>query len=40
MGQVAPGTEFDPNNIAEMFWTAHGDAKDQWQTKYRFEGGR
>lgn len=40
VGQVKPGTDFDPDNISEMFWTAHGDAKDRWQTEYRFEGGR
>ncbi len=38
VGQVKPGTDFDPNNISEMFWTAHGDLKDQWQSEYRFEG--
>jgi hypothetical protein len=40
VGQVKPGTDFDPDKISEMFWTAHGDAKDRWQTEYRFEGGR
>jgi NAD(P)-dependent dehydrogenase (short-subunit alcohol dehydrogenase family) len=38
IGQVAPGTAFDPNNIAELFWTAHISGKDTWQTEYRFEG--
>jgi NAD(P)-dependent dehydrogenase (short-subunit alcohol dehydrogenase family) len=38
VGQVAPGTEFDPNNIAELFWKAHTDSKDAWRTEYRFEG--
>ena len=33
-----PGTDFDPDNIAELFWTAHTDAKDAWQTEYRFTG--
>jgi NAD(P)-dependent dehydrogenase (short-subunit alcohol dehydrogenase family) len=37
-GQVAPGTAFDPNNIAELFWTAHTDGPDQWLAEYRFEG--
>jgi hypothetical protein len=40
VGQVKPGTDFDPDDISEMFWTAHGDAKDRWQTEYRFKGGR
>ena len=37
-GAVKPGTDFDPDNIAELFWTAHTDAKDAWQTEYRFTG--
>ncbi len=36
-GQVKPGTAFDPNNIAELFWTAHTDAREQWLSEYRFE---
>jgi short-subunit dehydrogenase len=38
VGQVAPGTALDPDNIAELFWTAHTSGKDAWQTEYRFEG--
>ena len=37
-GAVKPGTDFDPDNIAELFWTAHTDSKDAWQTEYRFTG--
>ena len=37
-GAVKPGTGFDPDNIAELFWTAHTDSKDDWQTEYRFTG--
>lgn len=37
-GQVVPGTAFDPDNIAELFWTAHADPRDAWQTQYRFTG--
>jgi NAD(P)-dependent dehydrogenase (short-subunit alcohol dehydrogenase family) len=37
-GAVKPGTAFDPDNIAELFWTAHTDSKDDWQTEYRFTG--
>jgi NAD(P)-dependent dehydrogenase (short-subunit alcohol dehydrogenase family) len=37
-GAVKPGTDFDPENIAELFWTAHADPKDVWQTEYRFTG--
>jgi NAD(P)-dependent dehydrogenase (short-subunit alcohol dehydrogenase family) len=36
-GQVAPGTAFDPNNIAELFWTAHTYGPDEWLAEYRFE---
>jgi NAD(P)-dependent dehydrogenase (short-subunit alcohol dehydrogenase family) len=37
-GQVAPGTAFDANNVAELFWTAHTDGPDGWLAEYRFEG--
>jgi NAD(P)-dependent dehydrogenase (short-subunit alcohol dehydrogenase family) len=37
-GAVKPGTAFDPDNIAELFWTAHTDPRDAWQTEYRFTG--
>jgi NAD(P)-dependent dehydrogenase (short-subunit alcohol dehydrogenase family) len=38
VGAVKPGTAFDPDNIAELFWTAHTDSKDAWRTEYRFTG--
>jgi hypothetical protein len=34
---VAPETAFDPNDIAELFWTAHSDGPDEWLVEYRFE---
>jgi NAD(P)-dependent dehydrogenase (short-subunit alcohol dehydrogenase family) len=37
-GSVARGTAFDPDNIAELFWTAHSDPAEAWQTEYRFTG--
>jgi NAD(P)-dependent dehydrogenase (short-subunit alcohol dehydrogenase family) len=37
VGQVTPGTPFDPNSIAELFWTAHTDGPDAWLAEYRFE---
>jgi NAD(P)-dependent dehydrogenase (short-subunit alcohol dehydrogenase family) len=37
-GSVVRGTAFDPDNIAELFWTAHADPSDAWQTEYRFTG--
>jgi NAD(P)-dependent dehydrogenase (short-subunit alcohol dehydrogenase family) len=36
-GQVVPGTAFDPNDIAELFWTAHTNGPDEWLAEYRFE---
>ncbi len=36
-GQVVRGTPFDPDNIAELFWTAHTDEPEQWLAEYRFE---
>jgi NAD(P)-dependent dehydrogenase (short-subunit alcohol dehydrogenase family) len=38
VGAVKPGTAFDPDDIAELFWTAHTDSKDAWKTEYRFTG--
>ncbi len=37
-GSVVRGTAFDPDNIAELFWTAHADPTHAWQTEYRFTG--
>jgi NAD(P)-dependent dehydrogenase (short-subunit alcohol dehydrogenase family) len=37
-GTVKPGTDFDPDTIAELFWTAHVESKDGWKTEYRFTG--
>jgi NAD(P)-dependent dehydrogenase (short-subunit alcohol dehydrogenase family) len=37
-GAVKAGTDFDPNSIAELFWTAHTDSKDAWRIEYRFTG--
>jgi hypothetical protein len=34
---VAPGTDFDPNNIVELFWTAHSGGPGEWLVEYRFE---
>ncbi len=36
-GQVAQGTAFDPNEIAELFWRAHTDAPAEWLAEYRFD---
>jgi hypothetical protein len=37
-GSVVRGTAFDPDSIADLFWTAHTDPTDAWQTEYRFTG--
>src|ERR1700760_603199 len=37
-GAVKPGTAFDPDKVAELFWTAHTDPPDAWQIEYRFTG--
>jgi short-subunit dehydrogenase len=37
-GAVVRGTAFDPDKIAELFWTAHTDPTDAWQSEYRFTG--
>ena len=37
-GSVERGTAFDPDKIAETFWSAHTDPPDAWQTEYRFTG--
>jgi NAD(P)-dependent dehydrogenase (short-subunit alcohol dehydrogenase family) len=37
-GSLERGTAFDPDKIAEIFWSAHTDPPDAWQTEYRFTG--
>ena len=37
-GAVKPGTAFDPDKVAELFWTVHTDPPDAWQIEYRFTG--
>ena len=36
-GQVAPGTPFDPDRIAERYWQIVNSDGD-WQSEFRFEG--
>jgi short-subunit dehydrogenase len=36
-GQVAPGTAFDPERIAQTYWTIV-QSDDAWQAEFRFEG--
>jgi short-subunit dehydrogenase len=37
-GQIVPGTPFDPDRIAEAYWTIV-QSDDGWQSEFRFEGG-
>src|ERR1700722_6586974 len=37
-GVVKPGTDFDPDKIAELFWTAHTDSQDALNTPHRCAG--
>jgi short-subunit dehydrogenase len=35
-GRVAPGTEFDPDLIADTYWTIHTEPRGQWKSVYPF----
>lgn len=37
-GTVAPGTAFDPDRIAECYWTLHAQPRPDWQTEIVFDG--
>jgi short-subunit dehydrogenase len=37
-GQVAPGTPFSPDRIAEKFWTVAQSGDGTWQSEFRYEG--
>lgn len=30
-GTVAPGTSFDPGDIAEHYWRLHAQARHEWE---------
>ena len=32
-GPVAPGTDFDPDDIAEHYWRLHAQPRDAWETE-------
>lgn len=32
-GTVAPGTKFDPDKIAQVYWQLHAQTPDNWQTE-------
>jgi NADP-dependent 3-hydroxy acid dehydrogenase YdfG len=37
-GQVAPGGPFDPDRIAEAFWSLHAAPRDAWTVERVFDG--
>jgi NAD(P)-dependent dehydrogenase (short-subunit alcohol dehydrogenase family) len=37
-GPVAPGTAFDPDDIADVYWTLHRQGKPEWQRELVFDG--
>ena len=37
-GTVAPGTEFDPDDIAEHYWRLHAQPRSAWESEVRYDG--
>ncbi|WAX57864.1 SDR family NAD(P)-dependent oxidoreductase [Jatrophihabitans cynanchi] len=37
-GPVAPGTAFDPDDIAELYWRAHHSSRPDWRHDIAFPG--
>ena len=37
-GGVAPGTEYDPDRIAEHYWRLHGQQPAEWEQEVVFRG--
>src|SRR4051794_29224766 len=38
LGQIAPGTPFDPDRIADAYWAIRTEEPGAWLEEYRFEG--
>src|SRR3954453_571953 len=38
LGQIAPGTPFDPDRIADAYWAICNEGPDAWREEYRFTG--
>ncbi|MDX6727266.1 MAG: hypothetical protein QOK49_2071 [Baekduia sp.] len=38
LGQIAAGTPFDPDGIADAYWAIRNEQPDAWREEYRFEG--
>ncbi|MDA0164371.1 SDR family NAD(P)-dependent oxidoreductase [Solirubrobacter ginsenosidimutans] len=37
-GQIAAGTPFAPDRIADAYWAIHNEDRDGWREEYRFDG--
>jgi hypothetical protein len=37
-GAVAPGSQFDPDRIAEHYWRLHDQPRDAWEHEFAFAG--
>jgi hypothetical protein len=37
-GQIAAGTPFDPDSIADAYWAICNEQPDAWLEEYRFDG--
>ena len=38
LGQIAAGTPFDPDSIADAYWAICNEPPDAWREEYRFAG--
>src|SRR3954447_26201987 len=38
LGQIAAGTPFDPDSIADAYWAICNERPGAWRAEYRFEG--
>src|SRR3954469_22586185 len=38
LGQIAAGTPFDPDRIADAYWAIRNEDSDAWREEYRFDG--
>jgi short-subunit dehydrogenase len=38
LGQIAAGTPFDPDSIADAYWAICNEQRDAWREEYRFNG--
>ena len=38
LGQIAAGTPFDPDRIADAYWAIRNEDRDAWREEYRFDG--